>query len=84
MALLSGLVGALGRFSVPFSGWLLAGLGPVGLSGFCGMLVPGFRRLDRLPVAADGCLGGGQIRGRLSALVGVGSGLAPKHGLGLQ
>ena len=58
VALLSGLVDALGRFLVPFYGWLLAGLGPVGLSGFCGALVPGFRRVDRLPVAADGCLGG--------------------------
>ena len=58
MALLSGLVGASGRFSVPFSVWLLAGLGPFGLSGFCGMLVPGFWRLEWLPVAAGGCLGG--------------------------
>ena len=56
-ALLSGLVGALGRFSVPFCGWLLAGLGPVGLSGFCGALVSGFRMVDGLPVAADGFLG---------------------------
>ena len=58
MALLSGLMGALGWFSVPFYGWLLAGLGPVGLSGFCGALVPGFARVDGLQVAADGCLGG--------------------------
>ena len=46
------------RFSVPISGWLLAGLGPFGLSGFCGTLVPGFRRFEGLPVAAGGCLGG--------------------------
>ena len=41
MPLLSGLMGALDRFSVPFYGWLLAVLGPVGLSRFCGALVPG-------------------------------------------
>ena len=59
----------------PLLGWLLAGLGPVGLSGFCGAFVPGFRRVEGLPVAVDGCLGG--IYGRFSALVGVGSGVAP-------
>ena len=58
MALLSDLMGALDRFSVPLSGWMLAGLVPVGLSGFCGVLVPGFPKVDGLPVAADGCLVG--------------------------
>ena len=58
MALLSGLVGALGRFSVPFNGWLLAGPGPVGLSGFCATFVPGFPGVGGLQVAADGCFGG--------------------------
>ena len=67
MALLSGLVGALGRFSVPFYGWLLAGLGPVRLQGFCGALVPGFLRVDGLQVALMGAWG---VRGRSSALVG--------------
>ena len=58
MALLSGLVGALSQLSIPFSGWLLAGLGPFGLSGFCGTLFPGSWRFEGLPVAAGGCLGG--------------------------
>ena len=54
---ISSLVDALDRFSVPFSRWLLAWLGPVGLSGFCGAFVHGFWRVDGLPVATDGCLG---------------------------
>ena len=45
-------------FLVPFNGWLLAGLGPVGLSGFCGAFVSGFPRVGGLHVAADGCFGG--------------------------
>ena len=47
-----------------------------------GAIFFGFRRFNGLPVAADGCLG--VILGQFSALVGVGSGVAPKHGLGLQ
>ena len=68
MALLSGLVGALGRFSVPFSGWLLAGLGPFGLSKLYGTLVPAFRRFEGLPEVAGGCLGGGFGAGFLRSL----------------
>ena len=76
MALLSGLMGALGWFSVPFYGWLLAlgwGLSELRDSVECSFL--GFPRVDGLQVAANGCLGG--VRGRSSALVGVGSGVAP-------
>ena len=42
---------AVGRFSVSalFSQWLLVALGPVGLSGLCGVFVPGFQRADLLP-----------------------------------
>ena len=60
MALLSGLMGALGWFSVPFYGWLLAlgwGLSELRDSVECSFL--GFPRVDGLQVAADGCLGGG-------------------------
>ena len=48
VALLSGLMGAVGWFSVLFSGWLLAALGPVGLSESCGVFLPRIRRVDGL------------------------------------
>ena len=56
MALLSSLMGVVGWFLIPFSGWLLAGLGPVGLLGFCGAFVSGSQRVDGLAIAVDGCL----------------------------
>ena len=46
VALLSSLMGAVSRFSVLLSEWMMAAQAPVGHSGFCGTFAPEFRRID--------------------------------------
>ena len=75
MSLLSSLMGAVGWFSVLLSWWLLAALAPVELLGFCGVFLPGFRGLDRLPLRLTVVRGDWgpafcSCWGRFSALVG--------------